>query len=78
MTDKMKCYCLFYANVDSIVVVTAYRIIPTSDGDKVSFVIVESKDGEPDRIVSEHATEDDAVEYIGQLRDRVEFWRSGK
>lgn len=54
---------------------TSYRIIPTSDDDRVSFVIVESKDDAPDRIVSEHATEEDAIEYVGQLRERVEFWR---
>jgi len=55
---------------------TTYRLITMTDDAGTRWCIIESRADASDRIVSEHQTEDDAVEYLGQLRDRTEFWRN--
>ena len=54
-----------------------YRIIivPTDDTRAARFIIMETRDDSGERVVSEHQTEDDAVQYLGELRERDFFWR---
>ena len=59
---------------------TTYRIITvlTEDTRAPRYTIMETREGGEERVVSEHQTEDEAVEEIAELRTRVDFWRSGK
>ncbi len=53
---------------------TTYRIITMTDDTGTRWCILETRVDGSDRVVSEHQTEDDAVSYIGELRERDFFW----